>query len=129
VKRKVLHLPVKLTDDELRAKGSQQAAAMIDFGALEAEKRELSADLGARLKAKRKELDRLAVEVRTGLESRPVECELVPVWGSHTVVAVRRDTGEQVEARPMSYAERQLELEVFEPDDEDEDEDEDSAPH
>jgi len=107
---KIVHLPVQLTEDELRSKGQQQAAAMIEFSALESEKRDITADLGARLKAKRRELDRLAVEVRTGVESRAVECHLVPVWASHTVVTMRRDTGEQVETRPMSAAERQLEL-------------------
>jgi hypothetical protein len=41
------------------------------------------------------------------------------------VVLVRRDTREEVDTRPMSPAERQLELRgvAFEPEDEDEDED------
>jgi hypothetical protein len=134
VQTKIVFLPVQLTEDELRAKGRQQASAMIEYTALEGEKRELVAELGTRLKSKRKELDRLAVEVRTGLESRPVECELVPIWGSHTVVTVRRDTGEQIDTRQMTAPERQLELRAVsgEPDEDeseplDDAEDEDDA--
>jgi len=132
VKVKILHLPVALTDDEQRAKGKQLAATALEYSDLEAERREVAAELGLRLKEKRKTLDRLAIEVRTGLESRPVECNLVPIWGSHTVVTLRSDTREQVDSRTMTHAERQLELSALDQDGTDaelDDDDDDSAPH
>lgn len=117
MKIKIVHMPVQLTDAELRAKGKQQAETMVEYGEIEAERKALTATFAAKMKERRKILDKLAVEVRTGFEVRPVECELVPRWGDHTVITVRRDTGEHVDTRPMSPGERQLELRTFEAED------------
>lgn len=127
MRRKILHLPVQLTEDELRSKGQQQAQAVIEYGQIETAKRVATADFGKKLKSKRADIDTLAQQIRTGLEVRPVECEVVPLYDAFSVVTIRRDTRERVDVRPMTDVERQMTLDSFEPD-EDED-DENDSPH
>lgn len=119
MKTKIVHLPVKLTDEEKLAKGRQQAQVMQEYCEIELRKKEIASDMGAELKAKRKELTKLAEQVRSGLEIRPVDCMLVPSWEANAVHTVRQDTHETIDRRPMTPAEREkaLQRELFEADD------------
>lgn len=129
MRKKIVHLPVRLTEEELRAKAQLQARAMREYGDIEAKKKAVTADFGDQLKEKRKELDQLAREVSTGMETRAVECDLVPIWSSFTVVTVRRDTKDTVETRPMTHPERQMQFGDFVPDDADDDDDTSAGTH
>lgn len=117
--KKIVHLPVKLTEEELLAKGNQQARVMCEYIELEARKKELTGDLGAQMKLKRKELDKLSLQVRSGFETRPVDCMLVPSFDANAVLTVRQDTHETIDRRPMSHLEREkaLQRDLFEADD------------
>lgn len=103
-------LPVKLSQAEVLTKGRLAAKTELALGKLEDEKAESARKFSDDIKRKRKELDVLASEVDTGTEIRPVRCELVPRWSEYMVDVVRADTSEIVESRPMTHAERQMEL-------------------
>lgn len=119
MRTKIVHLPVKLTDEERLAKGRQQAQVMQEYNEIELRKKELTSDLSAQMKAKRKELSKLAEQVRSGLEIRPVDCMLVPAFEVNAVHTVRTDTHETIDRRPMTPQEREkaLQRDLFEADD------------
>lgn len=99
-----LDLPCKLTEEEIRTKGSEQADAVGELSRQESEKKETVKGLNIGLKSTRKRINELAQAVRTGVEIRPVECRVVPVGDEmHTE---RIDTNETVDRRPMSEYER-----------------------
>jgi hypothetical protein len=125
-----LDLPVKLTEEEIRTKGSEQADAVGELSRQEAEKKETVKELNIALKSTRKRINELAQAVRTGVEIRQVECRVVPVGDEmHTE---RLDTNETVDRRPMSEYERREAAQgrLFEDEQEDADEAEpaDAAP-
>lgn len=99
-----LDLPCKLTEEEIRTRGSEQAEAVGELSRQESEKKETVKGLNIGLKSTRKRINELAQAVRTGVEIRPVECRVVPVGDEmHTE---RLDTNETVDRRPMSEYER-----------------------
>ncbi len=99
-----LDLPVKLTEEEIRARGSEQADAVGELSRQEAEKKETVKGLNIGLKSTRKRINELALSVRTGVEIRAVDCRVVPVGDEmHTE---RLDTNETVDRRPMNEYER-----------------------
>lgn len=121
-----LDLPVKLTEEEIRTKGSEQAEAVGELSRQESEKKETVKELNVGLKSTRKRINELAQAVRTGVEIRPVDCRVVPVGDEmHTE---RLDTNETVDRRPMNEYERREAAQgrLFE--DEQEERDEDEAP-
>lgn len=103
-------LPVRLTEDELIARGDALARQhqvvrdeeLVQKGEREAMKQRL-ADLES-------EQARLARIVRDKAEPRPVECRVVFDYAGNAVQVVREDTGEVIEARAMTDRERQIGL-------------------
>ncbi len=117
-----LDLPCKLTEEEIRTKGSEQADAVGELSRQEAEKKDTVKELNIGLKSTRKRINELAQSVRTGVEIRAVECRVVPVGDEmHTE---RLDTHETVDRRPMSEYERREAAQgrLFEDEQEDADE-------
>jgi hypothetical protein len=100
------HLPVKLTEHETLVKGREAAKELNALNTLEAEKADVTKDFAERIKKKRRELDKLAHEVSTGTEVRPVDCDLVPRFADEMIDVVRPDTGATVSSRPMTQSER-----------------------
>lgn len=109
-KTDVRSLPVRLTEEELLKKGSQLAATVQDIAAEEGRQ----VDLKAAMKAKLAEIDarrtQLAIAVSRKEEARDVEVDVWHHYDRGVVVDVRRDTGEIVNTRVMSTAERQPSL-------------------
>jgi len=105
------NLPCALTQDELIAAGEQLAEVQEDIQNEDAR----AADVKASLKSTMTELEskraRLASTVRRREEYRDVAVEL---WlhEDGMVHAVRRDTGEGLEVRPMTDQERQQSLKL-----------------
>ncbi len=103
-------LPVKLSDDERRMKGSQLAQKIQEGDEI------ASALAGAKSKYKveaervAKEITELARSLREGTEYRDVECEERFDFTAGRVSTVRLDTYETVETRPMKSEERQNKL-------------------
>jgi hypothetical protein len=109
----IRHLPVELTQKELLQKGQLAAKGVDELKEIEAEKAASSKRFGELVKDKRSLLDKLAHEITTGEEVRPVECFWKQNWREHTMVLYRGDTGDNVYERSMTEAERQLELDVL----------------
>lgn len=107
-------LPVKLTKEEVRTKGERIAELVIDVVDIEDEKKTVTKEYAARLKALGKEIRGLSREVRSGEEEREVECEERIDHGRNVIEIVRMDTGEVVAHRPMEDYDRQRELQEIE---------------
>lgn len=107
----VLDLEVKLTAKELQEKGQAMATAVIQYDKYEAEKKEIAADLGQKMKDLHGKLSALAEVVDSKSEVRSVECNVLldtPELG--TKQYRRMDTGEVVKEEPMTMEERQGKL-------------------
>lgn len=100
-------LPVILTPDERLARGTQAAQLVEEIEAVEAEKKEITTELGRRLKRLRREVSTLSQAVRTGKEYQPVEVVQKANPERMTVETMRLDTYEVIDSRPMTVAERQ----------------------
>lgn len=110
----IRHLPVDLTPKELHQKGQLTAKGIEELKTIEADKAAATKRFSDSLKDKRSELDKLAHEINTGEEVRPVECWWKQNWRDHSMELYRGDTGDTVYTRAMTEAERQLELDVVE---------------
>jgi hypothetical protein len=103
-------LPVKLSEKELRARGSELAVAQ---GALEQHVAKAK-DVRSKQNAKKKELEaecsRLASAVRDGEEGRKVDVIVRLGRAPGFVDVIRLDTEEVIESRPMSEKEAQRDL-------------------
>ena len=99
-------LPVSLTGPELLAKGAELAAGIRRVKGLKDEK----ADLTAMMKRATEAGATLTDEIAHRQEIRNVECNVTHDFDDFQTTVTRCDTGEQIERRPMSDAERQLEL-------------------
>jgi hypothetical protein len=96
------------TSDEIRNLGVALANAIADLEALAQEKAEFMADLKGRHKDAQAKVKLLAEKVRTGSETRLVECRLEKDFLANAVRIYRLDTGGLVEERPMTMEERQM---------------------
>ena len=93
--------------------GKQLGDLCNDLVDLEKAKSRATADLGARIKGKKLDIDSLSATIREGYEMREVDCTEhldTPEPGKKTIL--RTDTGETVGIEAMTDADRQRELEV-----------------
>lgn len=100
-------VPVRLTDDERRARGIALAWKITALQQARQDKKEQA-------KAAKEEVDRAEKEVldlrdvvRSGNEPREIECEEVPDLDRGLMRIVRLDTREEVRSRPLTTPERQ----------------------
>jgi hypothetical protein len=96
-------LPCKLTEVELLARGEAQAEAELKIEALKAERRELNRAINVQVD----ERNKLAHTIDSGLENRKVVCKWIADFEHNVWNLIRQDTGEQVEQRTMTAADRQ----------------------
>lgn len=100
-------LPVKLTQEELLSKSGELAGTVQDYATEERRQ----ADVKAQLKARLTELDarrtQLAFVVARQEEERDVRCDVIADLNSLVANITRVDTGEVVQSRPLTDAERQ----------------------
>jgi hypothetical protein len=116
VEKITLELPVKLTAEELMEKGQKMATAILKYDEYEAEKKEIAADLGDKMKKLHAELTALGTVVDRKTEDRPVVCKIElnqPEDGMKTIW--RQDTGEAVKEEKMTAEDRQEKLPLEEP--------------
>jgi hypothetical protein len=103
-------LPVKLTDEELRAKGDEIANQVIELIENEDDKKNCAADYTRRIKAIRQKIAALSGEVSSGTELRDVRCEERPDYEANLMLTFRLDTGEIIERRVLTHDERQQKM-------------------
>ena len=108
----VIDLPCRLTDDEKLVKSETMAHVHDQIVALELKKKTDAAAVTCLINASKGELARLATEINTGEELRPVRCHERPRYGAMMVDVIRDDTGKTVSSRAMKEEERQTSLEL-----------------
>lgn len=108
-------LPCRMTTEEIALKSSQMAAKLAELNGIEANKQQVTKQLGEDMKRVKGQLDAVGTEVRTGIEYRPIECYEVPRYRGLKVDMVRGDTGDVVRTRAMHPNERQEALALGSP--------------
>ena len=103
-------LKYNFSGDEKKELAAQMSEASAKEEDLEVEKREVSADIKARIETTTRTRRDLAKKYRDGYEWRPIECEIDRDFEHGVVRVIRTDTGEEVEERKMTNAERQQEI-------------------
>lgn len=96
-------LPCKLTDDELRMRGDAMAEAELLVDMLKAERRAVNKKIFAATDNRNK----LAHVIDDECESRIVVCKWIGDLDQNLWTLIRQDTGECVEQRAMTAADRQ----------------------
>lgn len=99
-------LKVKLTQEEFVATASALGAEQAKLNEAQSEKAQAMATFKARIQTHEDKLQELGEKVRTREETRAVECLEKPDERRFVVEVYRMDTGELVETRPMTAAER-----------------------
>ena len=111
-----LELPCDLTEDEMRCKVQQVAAALAETDTVESAKADADKEFKRQLQELNERMRRLGKHVREKSEIRMVICTVefnVPQIGVKRVT--RKDTGELVREVPMTDEERQLHIFTLEP--------------
>lgn len=103
-------LPVNLTYKEREERAKELADAITTHDQIDEERKDVAKDFRERLKGANKNIRRLAVCVARGTEDRPTVCEWRSSPERALVYLVRCDTGETIESRAMSAAEREAAL-------------------
>ena len=99
-----------LTDAERIAAGRKLAEKCAELQRTEEERKSVASEYKARLDRMTAERNELADKVTSGEEVRRVACELVLDYDKLTAQCIREDTGEIIEERPLSEAEKQMQL-------------------
>ena len=106
-------LPCIITGKE-RAEAADQLATAIQQGeSLELERKSTMGDLKKRKDNLLERIHNLTIKVKDSIEMRPVVCELRLNHTKLTATLVRLDTNEEVESRPLSSEEKQMNLDDF----------------
>ena len=103
-------LPVLLTAEEMLDRGARAAHLDRREEEITAAANAAKSDYKHQLEAVVAERRLLQERIRSKQEHRDVSCEERHVYRTGKVVVVRCDTGEQIDERPMTDAERQTEL-------------------
>ncbi len=109
-KRETRTLPVDLTEEEFIAKSKELSKKNKELESLDEEKKKAAAEFSSQIKSVTSEIKHLAQIVETSTEYRAVEVKKDEDIERFVVNYYRRDTGEFVESRPMTYDERQVQL-------------------
>ena len=106
-------LPCIITGKE-RAEAADQLATAIQQGeSLELERKSTMGDLKKRKDNLLERIHNLTIKVKDSIEMRPVVCELRLNHTKLTATLIRLDTNEEVESRPLSSEEKQMNLDDF----------------
>ena len=106
-----LHLMVKLTSDEQRAKGVELAEAISDGETLVNEKNSIA----QKIKNNDAKIERLSGIVKNNQELREVTCLQIPNYTTMDMATYRTDTEPPalVSTRPLTFEEKQLQLDLM----------------
>lgn len=106
------HMAKTITKDlEVEITASERAVLMVAVGEHAFERANLEAkvaDLKALVKVEAEAIAKKSTTLRTGKETRPVQCEERLVFETNTCELVRLDTGAVVHREPMTADQRQL---------------------
>jgi len=106
-------LPCMITSKE-RAEAADQLAMAIQQGeSLALERKSALGDLKKRQDNLLERIHNLSIKVKDSIEMRPVVCELRLNHTKLTATLIRLDTNEEVESRPLSSEEKQMNLDDF----------------
>lgn len=103
-------LPVRLTPEELRERGDKLANYVREYDQVEAEKKDITATLGDRLKKIREEMSQVKTVILSESEQREVEIYEQPDYNRGMMDIFRKDDGTQVDSRALTRAELQQEI-------------------
>jgi hypothetical protein len=103
-------LSVQLTRDELLERGATLAAVNQDIEREELTQADVKASMKATLASLQAQRARLAAVVSRKAEPRDVVCLELKDFERGTYTIVRTDTGETIESRPLTEAEREQQL-------------------
>lgn len=109
----VEYLKCDLTDAEIADAARELARANNRKGSIESQKKEVDAQLKAEIAAQESVISRLSALIESGHEYRNIDCRVeldTPEPGRKTVV--RLDTGEIVNVKPMTDADRQMVIDL-----------------
>lgn len=101
-------LPVDLTREERHERAMELSEKIAESRALEARRKAAAADFKAQDQEIRARADELSEAVKSGRESRPVECRWVRNDTYQRMELHRLDTGEVIESRALTPAEKQV---------------------
>lgn len=114
-------LPVRLTQGELEERGWSLSEANKIRRRIDVEKADANDTFKTRIKTADEEIYRLSEIVHSKSEYRPVLCHEARDYKRGVIEIVRRDSGEIIETRVMTEAERQRELSMISEDEEQQD--------
>ncbi|MDR4483865.1 MAG: hypothetical protein R3B95_11740 [Nitrospirales bacterium] len=109
-------LPCKLTNEELLSIGKRLGALSDECEKRAVEKAAFNKELKEQEEKAQDEMSVLRRELRTGIQPRIIECEERHDFERGAVTIMRLDTGEIVEERTMTLADRQVAFEDWRPD-------------
>ncbi len=115
LKTVVRSVPCRLTDAELLARADELSGVVQDTTAEEGRQTDIKAQLKARLTELDARKTRLALTIGRKEEHRDVDVAHVADLQAGTVTVFRTDTGEAMDTRPMTDAERQDSLPLTDP--------------
>lgn len=100
-------LTCDLSDEDVIERAKALAHALSEVNVLEVQRRASAKHFGEDIKALEREVEKLAVSIRTRQELREVECLEKREFRTNEVVVVRTDTGDVIDSRAMTIEERQ----------------------
>jgi hypothetical protein len=103
-------LPVRLTVEEMQARGEALANLVQEYDKVEESKKESQKVASDRLKEIREEMSKVKVIILTATEAREVEIFERADYKRGMMDIFRCDDGTQVDSRPLSRAEMQQEI-------------------
>lgn len=115
LRRVIRSLPCRLSETELLARADELSVVVQETSAEESRQTDVKTQMKARLTELDARKTRLAITIGRKEEFRDVEVELMADVQAGTVTVIRQDTGESLETRPMSDAERQTTLPLEQP--------------
>lgn len=104
------YLKCFLTEEEKRELATDMAQAVCQRDSLENNMESIKAQIKAEVKKTEAIISGNAEKIRAGYEMREVECEVMIDRDKNSVTALRLDTGEIIEERRLTFAERQISL-------------------
>ncbi len=101
-----------LTEKEKLQAGSEMTDAYQALEGLNNEFETVKQEFKGKIGGQESAITRLSALIRAGYEHRQVKCSVEKDFGMGTVTVIRLDSGDTVEARPMSNMEAQMGLEM-----------------
>lgn len=110
IRKVMMPLECRLTDEELKTSAKTLAEALRQRGAEESTLETLKSQFKAKITQLDGQVSEMAGRLNSEKEFRTVECEMTFDYQEGTKTTVRKDTGEEVRKEKITDEERQLHL-------------------